>query len=102
MANTKSGYLARHGIVPWHVFLFATMVITTIAQFVSFRTHAQDFEDAAKKEIARINLQLTELDKRVDTVSSKYGVIDARLDHIDRQVARLVEQNDRIIERFYK
>ena len=99
MSNEKPGYLAKHGIVPWHLYMVAVMFISTIIQFVSFRTHTQDFEVAASKDISTLEQRLTEFDKRLNTVTSKYGVINTRLDHIDAQVSRLVQQNDKIIER---
>ena len=99
MSNEKPGYLAKHRIEPWHLYMVAVMFVSTIIQFVSFRTHTQDFEAAAAKDISALEQRLIEFDKRLNTVTSKYGVINTRLDHIDAQISRLVQQNDKIIER---
>ena len=99
MSNENPGYLAKHGIVPWHIFMVAVMLISAVAQFVSFKMHTEDFEVAADKDISAIEQQLIEFDKRLNSVTSEYGVINTRLNHIDTQISRLVQQNDRIIER---
>ena len=99
MSNEMPGYLAKHGIVPWHLYMVAVMFISTIIQFVSFRTHTEDFEVAADKDISAIEQRLVEFDKRLNAVTAKYGVINNRLDHIDSQISRLVQQNDKIIDR---
>ena len=98
MPEDKPNFLVRHGIVPWHIIMFSIMLLGTITQFVVFRTQTEDFEAATSKELAQVWVRITQLETGTNSVHLNIGIITTRLDHIEHQIERLVQQNDRIIE----
>ena len=99
MTDAKSNFLVRHGIVPWHIIMVSVMLLGTITQFVIFRTQTIDFEAATDKELAQIWERIAQLDTLTNSANLNTGIITTRLDHIEQQVNRLVQQNDHILER---
>ena len=78
--------------------LIVTMLCGFVGQYFIFRTHAQDFETTSSKKIEVLIKKHDEMQKRMNRVAVAESALSTDIGNIKRQMDRMDDKLDRVLE----